>query len=223
MADERVGDAVVGLLDIDVVIDMDRRLLPGGDHVAFIRQGAECGFVEFGKEIVPGLFHPGQDPLVQLLCLLRDGLVEFRKAEEGPVAQGGEDATLSLEHPVLRLRVVTGVGHPGGQDADAVMFRPGGKGLVEFGLVIARMGDGDPGIIQHNELRTAAEPLQTFGQGANEVPFFLIGHGEGEKIRACTEHGDEEVHLDERSGCRVLVVRLVSREVDKEPLSRLVG
>ena len=43
LADERVGDAVVGLLDVDMVIDVDRRLLPGGDRVAFRGKGRSAG------------------------------------------------------------------------------------------------------------------------------------------------------------------------------------
>ena len=43
------------------------------------------------------------------------------------------------------------------------------------------------------------------------------------EVGARTEHGDEELGLDHASCLRVLVVRLVSREVDKQLLSRLVG
>ena len=54
LADEGVGDAVIGLLDVDMIIDVDGGFLPGGDAVALLRQWTQRRFVDLQKEVAPG-------------------------------------------------------------------------------------------------------------------------------------------------------------------------
>ena len=104
--DQGVRDGVVVALDLDVVVDVDPRLLPLGEHVALGGKGAKGGTVELLEQCTPRARELAERAVVEPLEERRDGCVELSQREERAVAKRGQDPALDHLHRDLGLGLV---------------------------------------------------------------------------------------------------------------------
>jgi hypothetical protein len=164
--DQGVGDAVVVVLDLDMVIDVDGAILPGRELVATRREGPERRAVQALEEIPARDPEVAQRPVVELLEQLPDGGVQLGQVEEAPVPQGGQDPALDHEHGRLDLRLVPGAAHAGRHDRGPVEGRALLVRAIDHRLVAAGRGDGAAQVIYHRQSRwlERREPLKAVGK-----------------------------------------------------------
>ena len=74
------------LVELDVVVDVDARLLPDGEFVGLFRQRLEGRLVQLLKELAAGATEVLHLPDVEFIEQLTDGLVQIGQVEEGTVA-----------------------------------------------------------------------------------------------------------------------------------------
>ena len=84
-----IRDTVMVIINGDVIVDVDRSLLPLGVFIGLEGKRFQRRFVDGLKEASPGTFHLFKLAVVELDKLFRDGLVELFYAEEGMVSQRG--------------------------------------------------------------------------------------------------------------------------------------
>ena len=193
---EAVGHAVIMPVDIDVIIDADAANAPFGEHIRLDRQRFEWGPVEFFEQLAPRHAEPADRPfIVDPDQQFTDRPVQLRQAVETLVAQAAENPALHDQHAGLHLRLVAWFARPCRQDGGAVMRRHLGIGPVDRRLVEAGFDHGRLGIVGHDQLRHAADRLESPRVGADPVrqPLRPGRLGIGEVGRA--EHGDEDPGL----------------------------
>ena len=125
LADELIGHAVVVAVDLDVVVDVDRGLLPGRVLVGRRGQRSQRRPVELPRTARagdPASFLNGRS--LSHASRSRDRGVRLGEAEERAVAQRGEDPALGDQDAGLDLRLVPGLARPGRDDRARRSGRP---------------------------------------------------------------------------------------------------
>ena len=87
LAHQRVRHAVEGLLHLDVVVGVHPRRLPLCEDVGLLRQGTQCRLVQFLEKAETGALPLLEGPLIELLELGPEGLVQLLQREEGALPQ----------------------------------------------------------------------------------------------------------------------------------------
>jgi|SRR6516225_7910498 len=106
LSGEHVSHAVVVALELDVIVDVDPRRGPLVKLVTLGGQRLQSGPVKFLKEAGPATWALAEGALVQSLQALPNSGVEFRQAEEAPMAQGGDNPTLDNLNSDLNFSLV---------------------------------------------------------------------------------------------------------------------
>jgi hypothetical protein len=145
---ELVGGAVVVLFELDVVVDIDRGFLPGGEFVGLLRKGLESRLVQFLEKLAAGAFEVFHRPGVELIEQLPDGPVQLGQAEEGVVAQAGQDPALDHLDTDFDFGFVFGLANASRDDRRTVVLSQVMVGGVEIGLVAAGVLDPDLEIVR---------------------------------------------------------------------------
>ena len=78
---------------------------------------------------------------IEVLKFVSDGLVEVGEAEEGVVAQGGQDPAFGNEDGAFDFGFIFWLCHPGGDDHGSIVFGKILIGRVDIGFVAAGMRD----------------------------------------------------------------------------------
>jgi hypothetical protein len=138
LAHQLVGHRVVVVVRLDVVVDVDRGLLPGSEPVAGGRQRAQGGAIECFEEALPRPVHLLERPGVDLLDTARDGGVDLGDRKEALPAEPGDDPALGQQHAGFDLGLVPGLVGAGRDDRHAVMGGHLLVGGVDVGLVTVR-------------------------------------------------------------------------------------
>ena len=221
--DEGVGDAVVVLFELDVVVDVDAGFLPDGEFVGLFRKRLEGRLVQLFEELAAGATEVFHRPGVEFVEQLADGLVQIGQAEEGVVAQTGQDPALDHLDAHFRLGLVFGLANAGGDDGRAVVFGQVLVGGIQIGLVAA--GVFDPGfeIVRDDDLGHTAEESEHADVGANPVGQFLALVGLGVGVVAGAQDADEDLGLVDLAGVRVDDGDRLTGIVDKDLLATFVG
>lgn len=222
-SDELIGDAVVVAVDLDVVVDIDRCLLPFRVFIGMERQRLQGGLVDRFKEDSAGRVQLLELAVIELGELLRDCFVQLREAEEGMVPKRSGDPALGDQHRRFHLGLVFRPGDPGGDDDRSIVPGHIVIGRIDIGFVPA--GAGDPGlqVVRHDDLRDAAEELKrpdVRGYPGRQIlrkTRFDIG------IVAGSQGGDEEIGVPGCAGERIRDRHRLPGIIDEEFLSGPVG
>ena len=102
---ELVGDAVVVVLDEDVVVDVHAGVAPLGEFVPTGREWAEPRTIELLEQRAAGDAELPHRARVERREQFANGGVQLREAEEAAVAQHGQDPALGDEHVRLDRRL----------------------------------------------------------------------------------------------------------------------
>ena len=135
---ERMGGAVVVILELDVVVDVEPDLTPLRVFVGGVRQRHQGGLVQPLIEIAPRGVHMAHDAGIELMKERDDGFVQLGQMMEGAVAQSGEDPSLGDQYCTFDFRLVARFFYAGGNDTGAVMACQFLVGLGDLGLVTVR-------------------------------------------------------------------------------------
>ena len=93
------------LLDLDVIIEADAALLPGGELERLGRQGLQRGSFDVVEQArAAGAEMPG-DAIVESRDAVTNGLVQLGQREEPDIAQLGDDPACRQENADLDLGV----------------------------------------------------------------------------------------------------------------------
>src|ERR1035438_3069451 len=89
--DQRIGNAVIVAIDLDVVVDVYAHRLPLGHDIALGWKRLQRGSIQGGIERSTTPFPLAERTLIYALQEFRDGLVEIGDREELVVAQYGDE------------------------------------------------------------------------------------------------------------------------------------
>lgn len=103
-ATELIGHAVVVSEDLDVIVDVHARFLPLRILIGDRRESTECRPVERFKERAPASLQVLKRPIVEQLEQSTDLPVQLAQAEEGVLAQAGQDPAFYEQHAGFDLR-----------------------------------------------------------------------------------------------------------------------
>jgi hypothetical protein len=120
--DQLVRDAVVMVVHLDVIVDIDPGALPFGINIGMNRKGFQNRFFEGFKQDPPGTFELLKGTVIESFELFCDGLLELAETEEGSVSQRGQDPVLHLKYSGFDLGLVFGFCHPGRNNDRPVML-----------------------------------------------------------------------------------------------------
>ena len=219
---ELIGDAVVVVVDGDVVVDVDAGVEPVGELVAGRRQRAQQRTVELLEERATRDTELAHGSCVERCEPLPDRGVELGEAEEAAVPEHGEDPPLGHQHIRLDDRLIARPTCAGGHDCRAVVLREVEIGAVDDRLVAAGRGDAAAEVVGHEDRRGAAEELHHAGVGADPRRQILGRARLGVHVTARAQRADEQFDRDQFARRRVDDRRALAREVDEHFLAGAV-
>ena len=159
-SDQGVRDRVVVPVHFDVVVDVDPRLLPLGEHVTLGGKGSQRWTVELLEQLTPRARELAERAGVEPLEELRDRGVEFGQREERAVAKRSQDPALDHLHSNLGLRLIPRFFHASREHGHPVMAGQVVVGGIGVGLVAVRATHRRAQIVRDQQLRAAAYELQ---------------------------------------------------------------
>ena len=109
LAHQLVGHAVIVVVDLDVVVDVDSRLLPLRVSEALPGQRSQSRPLETLEQRSARAWQLTERPIVQRTEKLPDRLVELGEREKLPVPQPRQDPSLHELHARLDLGLVPGL------------------------------------------------------------------------------------------------------------------
>jgi len=142
LVDAAVGNAVVVAVDLDVVVDVDARLLPLGEDEGFGRQRLEPRPLQLLKQPGPRGVELAKLPLVEVAEQFPDGQVQLGQGVEGAFPQGCQDPALDDQNGRLDLRLIAGFSDASRKDYRGIVVSQITIRWVQVRLVIAGIFDG---------------------------------------------------------------------------------
>jgi hypothetical protein len=164
-----VRNAVVVVLDLDVVVDVHRHRLPRRVLVSPRRQRPQRCSLHLLEETAPRARHLLEGPFVEPVQALGDGHVGLGEGEEGVLTQARQDPPFGEQHPCLHLGLVARLRRPRRDDHAPVV---GGHLLVRpVDLRLVAVGPGHPRaqVVGHEDLGRTAEELEGADVGGDPV------------------------------------------------------
>src|SRR4030042_5240573 len=138
--DQLVRDAVVVMVHLDVIVDIDPGALPFGIDIGMNRQRFEDRFFKGFEQELTGSFELLKGAIIQSLQFFCDGLFELAEAQEGSVSQWSQNPVFHLEHSGFDLGLVLGFCHSGGNNDGLVTRCEIPAGGIEGRVVTAGGG-----------------------------------------------------------------------------------
>lgn len=193
---EAVRNAVIVVINFDVVVNVDAALHEGRDLVSARRQRAQRRLVEPLEPFAVVALELFERTPVQVGDQLADRLVQFGQTVEPVVAQPCKDPALDDLYADLDLRLVLRLARPRRQHGGRVVVHEVLRGVAQHRFVPIGLGDQCLWVVGHQQLGNAAVEFQRVDQTADPV-----GHGLGTR-RTCigvvrgAEDGHEHVGLE---------------------------
>ena len=131
-ADERVGDRIEKVMDLDVIVEIDPRAPPFRELPIVGGQGDEGVALDCLEQLASAQAEVAHGTLVHAAHDEGDCRVAFGEREERQPAQSAENVGLGESDPGLDLRLVPRLSRPRRQDADRVMRRHRAVGAVDL-------------------------------------------------------------------------------------------
>ena len=178
-----------------MVIDVDAGGFEARDGHAHRRQGAQGWPVEFGEGAGAVARQLLERALVQVHQQGGNRPVELGQAEEGLVAQPGQNPALDHLHGDLHLGFVAWLGRARGHHGQAVVRREFFEQAVRGGLVAVGAGHEGARLVRHQQAGHAADELQRANDAGHPVGGLLAGGGAGVGVVRCAQHGHEDLGL----------------------------
>jgi hypothetical protein len=150
LSDQRIGNAVIVAIHLNVVVDVHAHCLPLGQDIALGRKRLQCGSIQDGVERRPGPFPLAERTLIQALQEFRQSLVEIGEGEEFFVTQYGDQPAFCQEHCGLHFRFVPGFVGARGHNGNAVKLCHLQVGAIQIGLVAAGPSDAGARIVRYD-------------------------------------------------------------------------
>lgn len=201
--DQGMGDAVVVLLELDVVVDVDTRLLPDGEFVGQLREGLEGGLVQHLEELAAGATEVFHEPRVELIEQFADSLIQVCQAKEGAVAQTGKDPALDYLDAHFCLGFVFGLANARRDDGCAIVLGQVLVGGIQVWLIPARVFHPRLEIIWDHDLGNTAKESEHADVGTGPVGQVLAPVSLGIGIVAGAQYADEDLGLANLARLRV--------------------
>lgn len=195
--DKVVRRAVVPALKLDVVVDVNLRLLPGRRLETTWWERAECGLVDALELAATTALELLEGPVVEFLEQLGDRRVQVFEREERGVPKSCEDPSLCDLHGDLDLGLVLRPAGPRRNDRGAVVLSELREHRVDLGIEAVRPRDRTAKLVRHGDLRNPAEVLERARGRGDEVVALLRPRGLGEREAARAHRGDVELDLDD--------------------------
>src|SRR5579864_7608585 len=200
LAHQLVGHAVVVAVDLDVVVDVDPRLLPLRVSEALPGQRSQSRPLETLEERPARAWQLAEGPVVQRDEKLPDRLVDLGEREKLPVPQPSQDPSLHELHARLDLGFVSGLAHPRRHHRHAVVHRQVLVGRVELRLVPTGSGDAAAKIVRDHQLGETAAEFERPNVRADPVGKPLAPRRLREGVAARTPHRHEDLRLPKFPG-----------------------
>ena len=160
LALQLVGHTVVVAQNLNVVVDVDRRLKEVGQFIPRGRQRLQCRLVQFQEQILPRVVQFLEGALVDLLQPHPHRLVQLVQREERVVAQWGQHFALDDLHAAFHLGAVARLARAPGDHSDAVVPGHVQIGRVRVRLVPARPRDPAFQVVGRKDLGRAAQAFK---------------------------------------------------------------
>src|SRR6266498_2698069 len=132
--DQRMRDAVVVALNLNVIVNMYAGFFPFGVFIGFGGQGLESGSFQSFKLRMARAWQFFERLVVEHIEQLEDGGIEIREREESQFAQTRQHPTLDNLYAILDLRLITRFFGARGQGCCVVMFEHFGISPREHGF-----------------------------------------------------------------------------------------
>jgi hypothetical protein len=219
LAGQLVGDAVVVVVDLDVVVHVHRHALPGRVLVGLFGQRPQCQPLDLLEPALAGTRELLEWALVDRDQQLTNGLVGLGQAREDSVAQPRQQPALGDQHADFDFRLIPRFRGSGRDYCAAIVSSHIQVGGVNVGLVAVRLGDAGLQVVRDQNLGHTAEE----GEGVDVArdPVRQLLRGVRVEVVAGAEHGDEELSDGDDPGHRVDdLQRLLAGEVDEQLLAR---
>ena len=202
-ANERMGNRVEEVVDLDVIVEIDPGAPPLRELPILGRQRRQGVAFDLFEQLPPARAQVAHGALVHALHDERDGLVAFGEREEGLRPQSPENVGLRESDAGLDLGLVTRLVGARRKNPDRIVRGHRPISPVDLGIVERGLGDAALQIVGNQKLRRAAEEAEHAHMRAGPVRQGLspgcLGVGE---VRGA-EHADENLRLADLAGRRV--------------------
>jgi hypothetical protein len=217
--DQLVRNAVVVVVHLDVIIDVDPGTLPVRIDIGMNGKGFQNRFFEHFEQEPASTFKFLKGAVIEGFELFGDGLVELTETEEGSVSQRSQDPVLHLKHPGFDLGLILGFGHPGRDNDHPVMLCELPIGDIEVRFVTAGSCHGRLQVVGDKDLGDSAEELKGMDMGLNPGGKLLRQRGFGEGIIAGSQGSHKNLDLLDLSSLGVRDLHGLPCVVDEELFS----
>src|SRR4051812_47198506 len=198
-----VGDAVVAVVEFDVVVDIGARALALGDLESQRRQWLHCRQVQGFECLASVAGKLLKAPLVELFDKLCDSVVELDHAEEPAIAEPRDDPALGDQYTHLDFGFALGLSGRRRDDDYAVVLGELVKRLIDVGIVAIGSSNGAPQLIGHDDAGRGAKVFEGAYGARREVRNGLGERDLREGVVAGAEHPDEQLDLVHFAAIRV--------------------
>jgi len=214
-----VGDAVVAVVEFDVVVDVGARGLALGDLESQLREWLHCRQVQGFECLTSVARELLKAPIVELLYELGDGVVELDQAEEPTIAEPCEDPALGDQYTHLDFGFALGLSRRCRDDDHAVVLRELVERLVDVRIVAIGARHGAAQLIGHDDAGRGAKVFEGAYGARREVRNGLGECDLREGVVAGAEHRDEQLDLVHLAGIRIDEEGPFPRVVDEQLLT----
>jgi hypothetical protein len=221
--DERVRHRVGVVLDGDVVVEVDPRVLPFSILEGHRRQGAQRRLIQAGEEFAPARAAVVAHRLrVQCDQEIGDPLVERGQREKGLVTQARDDPPLGDLDGDLDLGLVARPGRARRQDRRPVVRPELGVEPLHAGLVPTRHRHAALELVAHDGGRHPTEEGERPRVARDPVRELLRARRLRIRVARRAEHHHEELDGDPLARRRIRQARPFARVVDEALLAGAV-
>ena len=141
LANERIGNTVVVIIEADVIVDVDAYFLPLGILLGLGWKGIERFRIEPLVQLPPRLLHVAHDAVVESGQQLGNGCIELLQMVKSAVSQDRQDPSLCHEYRCLHFSLVPRFSNSCWYYTGAVVCGELAIGLIQLRLVSVRVGD----------------------------------------------------------------------------------
>ncbi len=187
----------------DVVVDVERDLLPRRDLEGLGRQRRQRGPVEPLEELAAARLVRPHRPVVEHAQKLGEPRVERAQARERLVADAREQPPLGDLHADLHLGLVARRPRARRKDRRLVVPRELRGRALDAGVVAARGDDGALELVGHDRARHAAEKCERARHASDEVGDLLRARRLRVRVVARAQHRDEQLDVGDLARHRV--------------------
>lgn len=200
---QRVRDAVVMAVNLDVIVDVDAGFLPFGVFVSLEGEWFEIRLFNRFKLRMARAGQFFERLVIEQVEELPDGAVEIGQSEESQFAQPRQHPTLDDLHADFDLRLVAGFVRARRQGRRIVVLKHLGISPGERGFEAAGFGDAALEIVRDDKPHHAPEEFEGADVRTDPIAKLLRESRFGVGVVRGAKNGDEDVCVADFAGQRV--------------------